>query len=115
MKWFGTSWNAPINQESEHVATPVDDICMHCTERIAAADDGVIIPHRGETVPNCDYEATAKPYHRECFLRITLGSLAHLERRCSCYGGHDLDDPNLSPRENAQAVDRWAMSRQWAK
>lgn len=41
--------------------------------------------------------------HRECAIRMVAGSVAHLERRCSCYGGPDEDDEEgLSKREAAR-------------
>jgi hypothetical protein len=30
-----------------------------------------------------------------------MGSKAHLEQRCTCYGGQDHDDPNMTAREEA--------------
>lgn len=46
--------------------------------------------------------------HTECTLRCVIGSVGHLRRECSCYGG-DADDPaGMTKREAAQAaVDIW--------
>lgn len=42
--------------------------------------------------------------HVECGLRSIVGSVAHQERRCACFGGAEEDNPNLTKRENAQAA-----------
>lgn len=43
-------------------------------------------------------------WHKECQLRMLIGSLAHVERRCACFvpGADEGDDPALSKRENAR-------------
>jgi hypothetical protein len=53
-------------------------------------------------------------HHRECMLRIVIGSVSHIEHRCSCYvpGSVDSDPPGLSLRQGAQAALRaWERSR----
>jgi hypothetical protein len=47
---------------------------------------------------------TCIAFHRECRLRMVIGSAGHLLRQCSCYGGDLEDPPNLSIREAAQAA-----------
>lgn len=44
--------------------------------------------------------------HRACAVRAVIGSVAHLERRCSCYipGADEGDPPGLSKREAAEAA-----------
>jgi len=44
--------------------------------------------------------------HDECDARSVIGSLAHVERRCSCYvaGSDEGDPPDMTTREAAQAA-----------
>ncbi len=42
--------------------------------------------------------------HRECAARSAIGSVGHIERRCSCYGGDVDDPPGMSKREAAAAA-----------
>jgi hypothetical protein len=65
------------------------------------------------TCPWCDepLDATAHyGYHYACWIRSAVGSVAHLERRCSCYiAGSPAHDPEgLSRRQAAEvALRRW--------
>jgi len=53
-------------------------VCICCTERIGEEESG--LAWQSSPVSSLFvYE------HRECFLRQVLGSVAHVERRCSCY------------------------------
>ncbi len=49
-----------------------------------------------------------EPMHRECGFRAVMGSVAHIERRCSCFvpGSEETDPPGLSLREAARAAMR---------
>lgn len=67
MKWFGTSWNAPVNEFAEHTNTPTGD-CAICEYPILPTDSGFILPYLGE-----DGAISPLPYHRECFLLDVLG------------------------------------------
>lgn len=44
--------------------------------------------------------------HIECAARGIIGSVAHIERRCSCYvpGSEEDDPPGMTPREAARAA-----------
>jgi hypothetical protein len=44
--------------------------------------------------------------HRECAYRAACGSLAHLERRCSCYvpGSQEGDPEGMTTRKAAMAA-----------
>lgn len=55
-------------------------------------------------------------WHRECAARSVLGSVAHLERRCSCFGGDqtDGDPPGYTRRQAAKAALELAQ-KQWAQ
>jgi hypothetical protein len=115
MRFFGKErWGDP---EVEHMTVPVGAPCFHCSEVFDDGDLGVAMGVLktnglgGMTV--CDEE----PYHRECFLRLVVGSVAHQERRCTCFSGtasedgeprsgelrsvSGEDDPSLSKRQAA--------------
>jgi hypothetical protein len=44
--------------------------------------------------------------HRECAFRAVAGSVAHLQKRCSCYvpGSMESDPPGMTPRQAALAA-----------
>lgn len=69
--------------------------CPYCTERIEPSAE--VIPLAGN-----------QQWHTECFLRAVIGSVAHIERRCSCYvpGSTEEDPPGMTVRESARAA--WA-------
>jgi hypothetical protein len=93
MKWFGVSWGAPMCDECPHVPPPIGEFCAHCDEAILANDSGVIY-------------SNGPAAHRNCFIRGVAGSLAHLQKRCSCFvpGATEGDPPGMSKREAANAV-----------
>jgi hypothetical protein len=74
--------------------------CLYCGEAIEPDEPGYSQIYMGPV----DYFRVF--YHRACFLRTIMGSAAHIEKRCSCYvpGATENDDPNLTPREAAQAA-----------
>jgi hypothetical protein len=94
MHWFGEWSDCELGGKVE---APVGAVCEWCGERIAASDSGVIF-------------AANLIEHRECFRRAVLGSIAHLERRCSCSvpGSEENDPPGMSKRAAAKLVDEWA-------
>lgn len=63
MKWFGSSWGAPVCTPEEHVATPNEE-CTYCKLKFKENDQGMLIPHLSEGAPPAEYG-----YHLECFLR----------------------------------------------
>jgi hypothetical protein len=67
--------------------------CTHCTESV--------LP----TERLFEY-ANGPVAHYACFLRQVVGSVAHQQHRCACYGGgqREGDDPTLSPRQAAEAA-----------
>lgn len=99
MRWFGPDPFSPACLGTARAPIPLASCCAWCEEPFTADDGGYLIPHMGATV-------TELPYHVECWLRQIVGSVAHLEERCSCYGGaeDDTDPPELSKREAAQAA-----------
>jgi len=59
--------------------------CVWCTEPIAAGE-------------RCWRFANGPVAHRACALRLVLGSVAHVEQRCSCYVAHAREgDPAALP------------------
>ena len=52
------------------------------------------------------HPAYMQPMHIECHIRQVAGSVAHLERRCSCYilDSDEGDPPGLTKREAAHAA-----------
>jgi hypothetical protein len=44
--------------------------------------------------------------HRECHIRLVVGSVAHLTGRCSCFvpGSYEDDPPGMTLREAAWAA-----------
>lgn len=64
-------------------------ICSHCHEEILV---GELAPVRGDSL------------HKECMFRCIVGSVGHLQQRCSCYGLNEADPPGMTPRQAAQAA-----------
>jgi hypothetical protein len=98
MKWFGPEPFGPLSMTNERTPTPTEP-CSWCEEPFADEDCGVVLPfitiETGQTLA----------YHRECFLRMTIGSMAHQAQTCTCHGGTEEDPPGLTRREAA----KWAM------
>jgi hypothetical protein len=74
-------------------------ICGFCEEPIEAGERG-----RG----------FGTPLHRESQIRLVVGSVAHIERRCGCYlaGSSETDPPHMTLREAARAALRAHIVRQ---
>ena len=89
------------HEDIPRTATPTGDACARCGEPIAPGDAGFIVP---EIRVHCDPQRLA--FHHACFMRGITGSVAHQERRCSCYvpGSSCGDDPRLTPRQAAEAA-----------
>lgn len=97
MKYFGHHYRAPAYDECERVEVPVGKPCAHCEEPIEVGDDGWVVPA---------LNAREIPFHRACQLRMILGSVAHQQRRCSCFvsGSQCGDDSGLTRRQAAEAA-----------
>lgn len=94
-------------EDCPHVPPPVGAFCPQCGETIFAKDSGVILAGPAMFGGGCYDAYTPGPaIHRNCFFRLTFGSVAHVRKRCSCYvpGSTEHDDPALSPREAANQV-----------
>lgn len=92
----GHLWDAPFTDD----AMPADltgGRCDWCDEEITPNDDAVKLPH-----------ITG---HLECHLRFALGSVTHLEQRCSCFTSTPDDDiaPHHSLHDEARATLRWLL------
>ena len=62
MRWFGQSWDAPINYPQNEVPVPVGVECLVCQVEIESTDSGVTVPFYGGGPPE------RAVYHRKCFL-----------------------------------------------
>lgn len=99
LKYFGDPWPSDLCDSSEQIPVPVGAPCQRCGEVIEQGDQGVMY-------------SNGPVAHRNCFLRSILGSVAHIEKRCSCYveGAEEGDPPGLTKREGANAaVAVWAL------
>jgi hypothetical protein len=74
--FFGDRWDAPQVDDATQVNTPVGRQCLYCAEPVEQDDRGLLRYYSLGTPP--------APVHMECDLRMSLGSVAHLEGRCSC-------------------------------
>jgi hypothetical protein len=100
MRWFGLLPFAACCDDLPRAPIPIGAACAWCEERIAINDHGLIL------------SGGVEPLHHECFIRQVVGSVAHQQRRCSCYGGHDEDPPDLSRRDAARlALLAWMPCR----
>ena len=72
---------------------PLIDRCVHCEEGFTPED--VCIPYANGPVA-----------HKNCAMRALIGSVAHIEGRCSCVipGAIEGDDPALTTRQAADAA-----------
>lgn len=115
MKTFGYS----AFDDIERTDVPAGQLCTWCGEAIGETDAGVIIPR--VIIGDADFDGVRAlhealhddetvvgiPWHLECMMRSTLGSVAHQERRCSCFQKEKdvaCEDPTRTRRENARAA-----------
>ena len=63
-KWFGPSWGAPVNENTEEMSVPLGENCIDCGEAFDHGDQGVAIPASREIAANGQVF-----YHLRCFLR----------------------------------------------
>lgn len=79
MKWFGETWNAPINETVPFAETPVGEPCMRCGVDIAEGDQGLILPVAGIA----QFLLEENPFHKQCFFEETgiAGIVAEEEGR----------------------------------
>jgi hypothetical protein len=101
VRYFGAYWDVPALEAAVKVPTPVGVPCLYCEEAIRDGQRGYL---RGAFTPN---GPQMLPAHRECDFRAVMGSIGHLLRRCSCFGGDFEDLPELSAYDNARLVWAW--------
>jgi hypothetical protein len=74
------------------VPQPVGQSCLYCQEAIVDGDAGTI-------------DQSGQIIHYECQMRMAIGSIAHQERSCLCFGGTASEDPaHMTPRQAAVAA-----------
>lgn len=101
MIFFGQPWG-DVAERGAQIATPLWGTCLHCDEPVAEGDQGTLLPvvSADESgAPVC----SVRPQHRECQLLAALGSRAHRQRQCSCYG-HVEPPEALSLRDQARLL-----------
>lgn len=101
LQWFGAEPFGPVCDARARITPPIGAPCTWCEEWIAVGDRGFV--ERG----------TFKAWHHECWMRMLVGSVAHQQHRCTCYGGDDEDAPELSRRGAARAaLAEWLSQQQ---
>jgi hypothetical protein len=104
MRWFGEPWpsaelRAPIcEDDSLRIPVPVGAQCLWCSELIEEGDRGEEIGH---------LEEGWRYAHRECCFRQVVGGPGHIQRRCTCCGGTEDPDLDMTPRQAALWVWHW--------
>ena len=110
MDYFGKPWPSDICDTGQQRPTPVGQECAHCAVPIEEEDRGTFMP--------CITREGAQllPWHRECSMRSVVGSVAHLEGRCSCCGGVNEPGPQTPQELRTEALEVWhRITRgQWA-
>lgn len=108
VKQFGPRLWLPF--VSETCPVPIRWRCAECDEGFERTDFGLMMPYSGGEGD----DRTEIALLRECFIRQTVGSVAHQEGRCQCHGGTetDEDDPTISKREAARRAEaHWERQR----
>lgn len=96
----GRRWDAPMTDDMPVLDLTGQECC--CGELIAEGDDAVRL---GST------------FHIECLIRSTLGSVDHLQGKCTCFGGHERLDDEGTYREQARQTLEWMLQHgrgRWA-
>lgn len=78
MRWFGESWNAPMNDESERADVPVGTKCLLCNKPIAETDKGIITACSPSIWGSWDLQTDGWvyrvcSYHLLCWYREVVG------------------------------------------
>ena len=89
--WFGKQYDASIYRDTSQAPTPVGIACMYCEEPILIGEDGF-------------FDSGSNAFHRECWLRMLIGSIAHQRQLCPCY----------LPESEAQQHEPQGLSRRQA-
>jgi hypothetical protein len=114
MLWFGEPWASGICYDdnnylrwNDRVPVPVGEVCLWCAEQFWEEDSGVSM---GIVATDEDGKPTPKHgyTHKECLIRSTVGSVDHLEGRCTCHGGGGVVlHPARTLRQEALATWHW--------
>lgn len=64
MRWFGQTWNAPVNHPDYQIPIPIGELCEYCAIPFDSESQGTAVP-----LPDGDYDS----YHRLCWLKLTVG------------------------------------------
>lgn len=100
-EYFGERWPSGTCDEGVQVRTPVGEHCDWCQTPVMEGDRGLIMWTQGlaGTYP--------VPMHRECHLRTVMGSVAHMEGRCSCRTGDWSNRPQTPSEVRQEALELW--------
>jgi hypothetical protein len=113
--WFGEPWWSYVCYdeagrliEEMRKPFPAGESCLHC---LVPFDEAA--GHSGQAMPAtlADGTCVIRHAHKECLLRDVLGPLAHIERRCHCFGGDGNTMPGMTAWEEAQEVWRLHQAR----
>jgi len=100
MRYQGRLWDAPAFDDAVQQDL-TEHVCIMCTGEIEPDDNACLTP-------------VGQYFHLECWLRPVMGSIAHLEGRCSCFGGTDdhFEGEQLPYRDDARATLQWLIDHQ---
>jgi hypothetical protein len=103
---FGELWDAPMCEDATTAPTPIGQSCSWCQTTIQDGDRGVMMP-----CVLADGVAELLPWHRECMMRSTVGSPAHLAGHCAtACGGDGTGTEATTPEEmRAEALESWRI------
>ena len=104
--WFGTPWPSGVCYADDgrllaemRKETPVGEACLLCDEPIEDGDRGQAFP----CLTAADVPPTVRHTHAECALRNVVGSVEHLDGKCTCR------DPDRHARSyRSEALEVWA-------
>lgn len=65
IRWFGPTWNAPVNVPRYRIETPEGSPCGECDVTIVIGDQGIAIPAIGLAE---DPQHSFSYYHLDCWL-----------------------------------------------
>lgn len=101
VSYFGPSWRRQPHEVQ--VPTPVGQLCGLCEEPVEHSDTGTLQAFSNRS-PGAQWHVSWRPVHYECSMRAVIGSVAHIEGRCSCYtpGAGEGDPPGVSRRQAAR-------------
>lgn len=110
--WWGEPWPSGICENDDRTINwemqrefPTGQTCSWCGEEFQEGDSGTSMPSMG-----ADGQVEIIFQHKECGLRVVLGSYAHLTMGPHPVGECNHVDTGLSLREDALKV--WEWTRQ---